>query len=193
MITKELKEKLEEIEGLVEGLKEPVKSITAQEMVRKLLGTGGSPKISKRPSRKRGKGKQPQTSSRMETIRGFEEKDKKMLEAINRTEHPEIHRLDKSIDRALYILGVMKDLDYDGLNPSQILKILTEVFRIKAKLPAVSMALINDKYYTLKEESFYKGTKANKYKIMKAGEDHIKEILKKKNIHEKQEEPAGEP
>lgn len=58
---------------------------------------------------------------------------------------------------------------------------MTEIFRIKSNLPAVSMALINDKYYTLKKEMIYKGIKANRYKIMKSGEDYIKNILSQKD------------
>ena len=46
------------------------------------------------------------------------------------------------------LIEIMKQKDYDGLNPSQIRLILSEVFRIKANLAAISMALINDKHYT---------------------------------------------
>jgi hypothetical protein len=80
----------------------------------------------------------------------------------------------------------MKDKDYDGLNPSQIQSILTNIFGIKSNIAAISMSLINDKYHTVKEKISYKGTGANRYRIMKAGEDFVEkklnEIRKNENL-----------
>jgi len=173
MIDKIIKERLKEIDDSVKDLKEPVKSLAAKKLIDKLFGADEKEAPTSKAVAKTQK-KQAHSSSKNLIIKVDEEKDKKMLNVIkDRTQYPEIHKLEKSIDRALFVLKIMKELDYDGLNPSQILKILTNTFRVKTNLPAISMALINDKYYTLKEPMSYKGTKANNYKIMQSGEDYI--------------------
>ena len=44
-----------------------------------------------------------------------------------------IHKLETNLQRALYVLKIMKDKNYDGLNPSQIQAILTDIFGIKTE------------------------------------------------------------
>ncbi|MBX4212556.1 hypothetical protein KW787_03840 [Candidatus Pacearchaeota archaeon] len=189
MEDKDLQGKLKEIEHLVSTLSEPVKSITAQEMIRKLFAddkrpssNSSSPKVAyARKARGGADGR------KMDAVKTDEKKDALMISNINRTEYPEIHQLDNNLDRALFILKLMKDKGYDGLNPSQINQILTTVFRVKSNKPVVSMALIRDKHYTEKKPEMYKGTKANTFRIMHKGEQYVDDILTRirSNIHER--------
>jgi len=191
MENEEIKAKLKEIQDIVADLQEPVKTIATQELVAKMLGTkqNNLSQESKKPVSKVRQSKE--TSNKANAVQEDEEKDKEMIGKINRTTHEVIHKLKKNIDKALYVLKIMKDEGYDGLNPSQINFILSEVFRVKSNVPAISMALINDKAYTSKLSVIYKGSKANEYKIMQAGIDYIEkavtEINQKKNREEEQE------
>mgnify|MGYP001608754589 FL=1 len=171
------KEKLEEIQKAVAELEEPLKSKAIDKLLEEAFNSGNSHKSEKQVKRERTPQVRKIQAKRSEVIREHEMEDKKMLESINRTEYPKIHKLQINIDKALFVLEIMKEKSYDGLNPSQIRAILSEVFRIKANLAAISMALINDKHYTEKEAVSYKGTQANKYRIMKSGEDYIKKKI----------------
>lgn len=182
MINNILKEKLIEIQNAVADLEEPLKS----KAIDKLLESEfNSTKKNKHRVTRRNKKVSKNSnifSKRNEAIKKDGENDKKILETINRTEHLEIHSMETSLDKALYILKIMKEKGHDGLNPSQIKAILTEIFRIKANVPAISMALIKDKFYTEKEITSYKGSKANKYKIMHSGEEYIQKKLDNINL-----------
>src|SRR3989344_4006972 len=179
MENKGYKEKLEEIQKAVAGLEEPLKSKVIDRLLEEAFNSGGSHKSEKQAKRERTPKIKKLQAKRSETIGEDDIADKKMIESISRTEHPEIHKLQTNIDRALFVLEIMKEKNYDGLNPSQIRTILSDVFRIKSNLPAISMALINDKHYTEKGTVSYKGSRANKYRIMKAGEDYIKKKILK--------------
>ena len=177
------KEKLEEIQKAVAELEEPLKSKAIDKLLEEAFNSGNSHKSEKQVKRERTPQVRKIQAKRSEVIREHEMEDKKMLESINRTEYPKIHKLQINIDKALFVLEIMKEKSYDGLNPSQIRAILSEVFRIKANLAAISMALINDKHYTEKEAVSYKGTQANKYRIMKSGEDYIKKKIAELDNH----------
>ncbi|MBS3089175.1 hypothetical protein J4402_05405 [Candidatus Pacearchaeota archaeon] len=171
------KEKLEEIQKAVAGLEEPLKSKAIDKLLENVFNPTGSPRLERQLKKERTSKLKKVQSKRNESIKEDEENDKKMFETINRTEYPKIHKLETNLQRALYVLKIMKDKNYDGLNPSQIQAILTDIFGIKSNIAAISMALINDKYHTVKEKVSYNGTAANKYKIMKAGEDYIEQKI----------------
>lgn len=178
MENQEIKERLKEIENIVADLQEPVKTIATKELVAKLLGTKQTTvNIPTTKTRNIPQRNFKENSNTGNTIEDDEKKDKEMIEKINRTSHEAIHKLKRNIDRALYVLKIMKDEGYDGLNPSQITTILSNVFRINSNLPAISMALINDKYYTAKSSTTYKGSKANVYRIMQAGINYIQKTI----------------
>jgi uncharacterized protein YdaT len=187
----DFKTKLKEIEEAVAGLEEPLKSKAIDKLLETAFNPPNTHKSKNQEKRERAPKIKKLQAKRSETIKTDEIADKKMIESINRTEHPEIHKLQTNIEKALFILEIMKQKDYDGLNPSQIKTILTEAFRIKSNLAAISMALINDKHYTEKEKVTYRGSRANKYRIMQSGEDYLKERLSKLNNHigPKAEEP----
>lgn len=65
-----------------------------------------------------------------------------LMHGLNRTEHPEVAKASRVLDRSLYLLRAAKDkLNIDGLTPPQIARVLTDKFRVKTTQPAVSMAL----------------------------------------------------
>lgn len=99
---------------------------------------------------------------------------KDVLGKMNRTKYSKINDLSTTLDKALYLLLVIRDdLKIDGLNPTQIASILREVFRIKVTKNAVSMALGKDSKYTDRISSVVNGAKAYVYKIMSEGEKYI--------------------
>ena len=189
MQNEQLKGKLKEIQDIVADLQEPVKTIAAQELIAKMLGTKQDNSKSEHKKQASKTKQTKEASNKAGAVQENEEKDKDMIAKINRTSHEVIHKLNKNIDKALYILKIMKDEGYDGLNPSQINFILSEVFRVKSNVPAISMALINDKSYTTKLSVAYKGTKANEYKIMQSGIDYIEKVVSEiKTNSEKKED-----
>lgn len=197
MENEQLKEELKKIETFVADLQEPVKTITAKELVSKLLGTKQSSILEKGIIEIKKKKTQKSVSNKSASIKEDEEKDKAMINSIDRTQYAEIHKLKKNLDKALYILKIMKEKGYDGLNPPQITLILTDIFGIIANVPAISMSLINDKFYTKKSPMMSKGAKSFQYKIIQTGIDYVNRLLKelskgKNNIHENQKEGAQE-
>ncbi len=177
------KEKLDEIQKAVAGLDEPLKSKAIDQLLEIAFNTGAKDKSNKKEKKERTPRVKKIQAKRSENIKEDEIADKEIMATINKTEHPEIHKLKTNLDRALFVLGIMKQKNYDGLNPSQIRTILSDVFRIKSNLAAISMALINDKYYTEKDTVSYKGGRANKYRIMQTGEDYVKKKLSEVNNH----------
>lgn len=106
---------------------------------------------------------------------------KEIISKINRTKYHKITSLDSALDRALYLLLLVRDdLKVDGLNPTQIANLLREVFRIKATKNAVSMALGKDSKYTHRSPVVINGAKAYVYKIMHEGELYIKAKISEK-------------
>lgn len=196
MENEEIKERLKEIEKIVADLKEPVKTIAAQELVAKMLGTKQAPQAEHKQPAKTDRGKKKEASNKASTVQEDAEKDRQMIAKIDRTAHAVIHKMQKNIDKALYVLKIMKDEGYDGLNPSQINLILSDVFRVKSNSPAISMSLINDKLYTTKVATTYKGSRANEYKIMQSGIDYIDKVIseleKEKSAGKEEEEQENE-
>jgi len=177
------KEQLERIQSAVAGLDEPLKSKAIDQLLEVTFNTGTKDKFNKQAKKERTPRVKRIQAKRSENMKEDEVADREMMAKINKTEHPEIHKLKTNLDRALFTLEIMKQKDYDGLNPSQIRIILADVFRIKSNLAAISMSLINDRYYTEKETVSYKGSRANKYRIMQTGEDYINKKLSEITSH----------
>lgn len=98
----------------------------------------------------------------------------KLLEQIDRTKYSDVHSLTKVLDQSLFILKIIKDdFNVDGLFPGQIHILLKEVFRIKASLPSIRMALIRSVKYTDRSGD---GNKIL-YKIMHDGEVYLEETM----------------
>ena len=161
-----LKEKVALAKSAVEGLEEPLKSEGFKTVLSKLL--------EERSDNKKGGEivKKIEHTSRSN-------KEQKDLLVINRTKYTQIYGLKKVLEKALFILRIYRDDKHiDGLTPSQISKTLTDVFRIKTSLPAVSMALINAKSEVDRTSKVLSGGgKTYVYKLMSGGENLLKQKL----------------
>lgn len=96
-----------------------------------------------------------------------------LVERMNATEHPEVRDASNILERALAILhGARASHQIDGMTPSEISRVLTEKFRISTRSGSVSDALgkaAGELVDRVKEGSGYR------YRIMEAGERHLKE------------------
>jgi len=106
----------------------------------------------------------------------------KILTSINTTKYPVMFKLNKTLDRSLYLLKIVRDdLQIDGLVPSQIGKVLTEKFRKKTTGNAVSMALMDALKYVDRRPVTIQGGSGYTYHIMHDGEEYLKPIIEKVN------------
>ncbi|MBI5803806.1 hypothetical protein HY450_01015 [Candidatus Pacearchaeota archaeon] len=112
-----------------------------------------------------------------------EKRKRELAEKINRTEHPEIHDLQRTLAKSLYVLKIMRDKKVDGLTPPEISYVLKEVFKIKISGELVSTNLNRKEAqkYVDRNRIVVGKAVAYKYKLMKGGEDYLKTELKKNN------------
>jgi biotin operon repressor len=102
-----------------------------------------------------------------------------ILQSLDRTKYPLLSKLSMALDKALYILKIIKDdLNVDGLTPLQIAIILTEKFRIPITREAISMALYDDTE-KVDRVSGKEKSRAYTYRIMSRGEEYINNLLQK--------------
>ena len=113
---------------------------------------------------------------------------KKLLENINRTEHPKLFDLQISLDRALYILKIARDeLKIDGLLASQISQVLRDNFRLKVTHNAVSMALMKAVKYVDRKKIVISGGIGYTYHLMHGGEVYLDGVMKSMTKNEEKE------
>ncbi|MEW6193498.1 MAG: hypothetical protein AB1507_09115 [Bacillota bacterium] len=99
-----------------------------------------------------------------------------LMKIMDRTQHPEIGRATKVLDRSLYLLRAVKTQHgIDGLTPSEIARILTDKFRVSTKDSAVRMALGGAGNLV---DRVPRG-KGYAYRIMEAGEIYLEGLDKK--------------
>ena len=95
-----------------------------------------------------------------------------VLSQINRTEHPEVSKADKALERSLHVLKIARDeFQVDGLTAPQIAEVLTEKFRLRTTRQRVSQVL--DGASTLVDRVAGSGRAAARYRIMAPGEKHL--------------------
>jgi hypothetical protein len=108
----------------------------------------------------------------------FKEQTIRLQNGINRTKYPLMFKLDKALDKALYLLSIaQKDFVVDGLVPSQIASLLTNNFRLKTTANAISMALMDAKTYVDRRPVTIRGGSGYVYFIMHDGETHLTGLL----------------
>lgn len=124
-----------------------------------------------------------------------EKRKRELAEKINRTEYSEIHDLKRTLTKVLYILEIMRDKDVDGLTPPEISYILKEVFKIKisGELVSINLNRKESQKYVDRSRIIIGKAVAYVYKLMKGGEDHINEELKKINSHKNKTDEGEEP
>lgn len=193
MKSEDYKEKIEIAKKAIEGLNldESLKVKAFEKVLDDLLSKD---KSRNQPAAKNDKAKKNKIQPTL-VQQTTNDAEKDISTSLNVDDFPEIHRLQRTIDRALYIIKIVRDkMNTDGLVPSQVAKILTERFRIKSNQFVISMALMKAKEYVDRKKIITRGGFAYSYRIMKAGEDYLKKCLKEanSNIHENQEESAEE-
>ena len=114
-----------------------------------------------------------------------EKRKRELAEKINRTEYSEIHDLKRTLTKTLYILKIMRDKNVDGLTPPEISYILKEVFKIKisGELVSINLNRKESQKYVDRSRIIIGRAVAYVYKLMKGGEDHLNEELKKIDNH----------
>ncbi len=101
-------------------------------------------------------------------------KSENFLDAINRTNYPDIGDTDRVADRALKVLQLANDdLGIDGLTASQIAEILTKKFRLTANANGINMALQRESQ-TVDVRTGEDGK--NIFHIMAPGEDYLEKL-----------------
>ena len=172
MKTEKLKEHVEKAKEAVNDLEEPLKSKAFEIILNKLL-TNSIPL--QQPSVET----QPLTPSlqTQDLIYDADVADK-LTNVINSTKYPIMYKLKKALDRALYILYLTRqDHGVDGLNPSQISKILSIKFRIPSSPNSIGMALMKAGSLVDRRPINTSGGNAYQYAIMHEGEVYIKKII----------------
>jgi Asp-tRNA(Asn)/Glu-tRNA(Gln) amidotransferase C subunit len=134
MDTEKLKKIIEMANEAVTGLEGDLKKIAFQTTLDKLLTQNIEPAY--RADKMARKVRKTKKTAGLGAGGRKSEEDttvKEIVGKINRTKYHKIISLDSALDRALYLLLVIRDdLKIDGLNPTQIANLLREVFRIKA-------------------------------------------------------------
>lgn len=106
------------------------------------------------------------------------ELDELMTKKIDLSKYPDLNSA-SNIIRALSVLKFALDNNIDGLTPPQISRILKEKFRENASSESLSMALNlkNNKKFTDRTEMKTEKRKSYLYRIMKSGENNLKEYM----------------
>ncbi|VVB81625.1 Uncharacterised protein [uncultured archaeon] len=113
------------------------------------------------------------------SVTSYEQDDAdKVMSKIDRTKYPLMFKLSHALDLALYTLLIVREqCGLNGLTASQVSKILTDKFRLKATPSAIGMALKSSPYVDRTPIETGGGT-GYCYKLMHAGEEYLKELLK---------------
>lgn len=184
MSEKNYKEKIEIAKKAVEGLNldDNLKLKAFEKVLDDLLGNrlSNNKEVSTRKTRKSKK----KIYSAVESVKDGEiEED--IMSKINAEDFPKIHNLTSKLDLSLYLLKVLREkYKIDGLISSQIAKILSEKFRIKANQFNIGMILSKSKKYLDRDKVMTRGGIGYKYKIMKSGEDYLDKLIKMSNKNE---------
>ncbi|MDP2672664.1 MAG: hypothetical protein Q8O84_02535 [Nanoarchaeota archaeon] len=200
-----LSEKVKKASEAVADLKEPLKTEAFKKILDKLLEpdmpnqipinyspTSGMisndynfAKTKKNSSAKKRKINNTLNKSNTQKKEEAEKRKQELAKKINRTEYSEIHDLKRTLTKILYVLKIMRDKEVDGLTPPEIAYILKEVFKIKisGELASINLNRKESQKYVDRSRIVVGRAVAYVYKLMKSGEDHLDEELKKINNH----------
>ena len=174
-----LTEKVQKAKEAVEDLEEPLKTEAFKKILDKLLQEENdfTTNLKIPPKKFSQKNKIKTNQSNLKLKEESEKRKKDSADKINRTNHPKIHEFNNTLTRALYVLKIMKEKNVDGLTPPEIAFILKEVFRIKARNEAVSVALKDAHKYVDRRKIIIGHASAYVYRLMKNGEDYLENNL----------------
>ena len=174
MKQEELNKLVKIAEDAVKGLEEPLRSEGFKTILNKLMEEGLS--------------KPKKTTTKNTVATTYESSNHevaKICESLNRTEFPEIEKITKALDQALFVLLIARDkAGVDGLLPSQISRILNTVFRVSTTGAAIGMALGNARSLVDRKAVNVQGGRAYKYRITREGEVHLQDVIAKGGSHE---------
>lgn len=93
-----------------------------------------------------------------------------LITSVSRTDHPEVAKASRALDRALYVLRIA-DAKYeiDGMTAPQIAKVLTEKFRHSVSRQAINQALDAAGDYVDRTST----PRGVVYRLMHPGEDYL--------------------
>jgi len=164
-----LNELVAQAKEAVKNLEEPLKTKGFEVILTKLLNS----KFKDEPQEKIKK-----ISVKQQLI-GKDKNLENICSSINRTKFPKIYKLNKALDRALYVLKIVRETsNVEGLLPLQISKILNSVFRLKTTAASINMALGEAKTYVNRKPIKVQGGQGYQYFLMHDGEEYLRGILK---------------
>ena len=168
METEKLQKKVEKAKEAVKDLEEPLKTKAFEIILNKLLSEGVNQQQIQNPNTLQ---KEPENNYDSDV-------GDQLSNTIDSTAYPIIYQLKKALDKSLYVLLISKnDHSIDGLNPSQISKILSVKFRIPTTANSISMVLMKAGNFVDRKQVATTGGSAYQYRIMHAGEQYIQNIL----------------
>lgn len=93
-----------------------------------------------------------------------------LISSVSRTDHPEIGKARRSLDRALYVLRIAEaEHGIDGMTAPQIAKVLTDKFRQRVSRQAINQALDAAGDYVDRTPT----SKGVVYRLMQPGENYL--------------------
>ena len=163
-----LKKLVAQAKEAVENLDEPLRTKGFEVILAKLLNS----KLKDEPQEKIRK-----IPIKQQLI-GKDKNLENICSSINRTEFPKMYKLHKALDRALYVLKIVREnLNIKGLLSLQISKILNSVFRLKTTAASINMALGEAKTYVDRKPIKVQGGQGYQYFLMHDGEEYLKGVL----------------
>lgn len=181
---KEIGEELREARIAVEsaGLPEQYRKDAFNELMKKIIHGGGEI-IQKRQASISGKRRNSKIKTTSKNVKDETEKIEseieRLVEILSRTKHSVVYKLESAIEQSLYLLKIAEEEGkISGLTPTQISKVLRDVFRINKSPNAISMAMLKAVDYADRKKITAYGVAAYRYQIMHKGEEFIKERLK---------------
>lgn len=172
MKVEDIKKLTQKAKEAVEGLEEPLKTEGFKVILNKLMESGKNDSSRTVEIKKKKKA----IASTAVDVTGVVEE---VCNKINRTNYVEIYNMKKTLDKALFILKIVRDeAGVDGLLPLQISRILNVAFKIKATSIAISMALSSATKYVDRKQVDTRGGKGYKYYLMHEGEKYLEDLTK---------------
>lgn len=93
-----------------------------------------------------------------------------LISSLSRTDHPEIGKASRALDRALYVLRIAEaEKGIDGMTAPQIAKVLTAKFRLRVSRQAINQALDAAGDYVDRTPT----SKGVVYRLMQPGEEYL--------------------
>jgi len=174
---RELETKLKKVDSMVAMLSEPLKSALsnelavqlAKELARELI-------VEKNNSESVSNVKRQIFISKNEKSTNDKDENSflQVLNSIDGTAYPEVHLLENSFDKSLFILKILSSKGVDWATSGQVHKVLYDVFKQTISGAAIKMTLFRDSKYTQRKRD----QEGVVYRLAIPGEIYINNKLK---------------